>query len=500
MLELQKVKPLNLVFYFTLLLSLTLFNACDDDDSLTSVDDSEETSDDDVSGEVSNDDYTVGLIYKNDDAYDGYTLFYPIRSTTTYLINNCGELVQSWPSDYTPQAAYLLEDGNLLHTGTLDAVNSEFESAGGQTGRVELINYDGEVTWYYENNTDTSFMHHDVEYIESTGNVLVMVWVKHTIAETSAAGRTNATATWTEKILEIDPDNDEIVWQWDAWDHLIQDENADKENYGVVADNPQLIDINYICDDQEYEADWLHCNGVDYNASLDQIVISCRHFNEFWIIDHSTTTEEAAAHAGGTHGKGGDILYRWGNPESYDMGNENDRMLFLQHDANWIDDDYTDGGQIMVFNNQAGYYSSSNYSTVDVINTNVNSDGSYTIDSDGTYLPDDFTWTYKADTPSDFYSENISGARRLANGNTIICSGAEGTFFEVDYDGNVVWKYINPVDETGIVSQYDTPSRNYAFRCQRYAMDYPGLDAYDLSSQGTLESGSDYECSSTDDE
>jgi hypothetical protein len=38
----------------------------------------------------------------------------------------------------------------------------------------------------------------------------------------------------------------------------------------------------------------------------------------------------------------------------------------------------------------------------------------------------------------------ISGAQRLPNGNTLICSGANGTIFEVTPKKKVVWKYVNP--------------------------------------------------------
>ncbi|WP_372754033.1 aryl-sulfate sulfotransferase [Labilibaculum sp.] len=492
-------------FKIILLLFSILFLTNCDDDTVEDTDATEtETETEDTSDGIINDDYTVGLLLSTDDAYDGYTLFYPLSSSTTYLINNCGELVQTWSSDYTSQAAYLLENGNLLHTVFVTPVNSEFDEGGGETGRVEMIDSDDELVWYYEVNTSTTFMHHDAEYIDATGNILVMVWEKHTAAEAIAAGYSGNKALWSERILEIDPDlaagsGGTIVWEWDAWDHLIQDENEDEENFGIVEDNPQLLNLNYDTSaDQEYKADWLHCNAVDYNADLDQIILSCRLFSEFWILDHSTTTEEAASHSGGTYGKGGDILYRWGNPQTYDRGDENDRMLYLQHDANWIDDDYEDGGQVMVFNNQAGYYATSNYSTVNVINTNVNTDGSYSIQSDSTYLPTDFTWTYMANTPSDLYSSMISGARRLPNGNTMICEGMSGTFYEVTYDGEIVWEYINPVDATGILDQYDTPSSNLTFRCNRYGTDYAGLDYYDLTSQGTIESGSDYDCSDCD--
>jgi hypothetical protein len=440
------------------------------------------------------DEQTVGIFLNTEDAYNGYTLYGVIKNTTTYLLDNCGGLVQSWDSDYSTMSAYLLENGNLLHTARLEsAENSEFLKAGGDSGRVEIFDSDGELKWYYEVNSSTEFMHHDVEYIESTGTVMVMVWEKHTAAEAKAAGFSGGYALWSEKIIEIDPADDSTIWEWDSWDHMVQEYDEDQDNYAVVADNPQLININYIGDEVEYAADGIHMNSVDYNADLDQIVVSSRNYSEFWIIDHSTSTDEAAAHEGGDQGKGGDILYRWGNPQTYDMGDSGDQKLFFQHDANWVDDDYTDGGQIMVFNNQAGYNDGVDYSTANVIDTGVTSDGSYNLDDDGTYGPDEFTWSYEAEDQTDFYAANISSSRRLPNDNTLITEGTTGRMFEVTYDGEMVWEFINPVDETGVVEQGETPSKNYVFRALRYSPDYVGLDSYDLTSSGDLVS-SDYEC------
>ena len=146
------------------------------------------------------------------------------------------------------------------------------------------------------------------------------------------------------------------MWQWNAWDHLIQDYDASVDNYGVVADHPELLDINFIgaTGNQAGRADWMHCNGIDYNAVLDQIVLSCKNMNEIYIIDHSTTTAEAAGHTGGNSGKGGDLLYRWGNPQAYDSGLSSDQQLFGQHDVQWIEEGRAGAGDLLLFNNGVG--------------------------------------------------------------------------------------------------------------------------------------------------
>ena len=90
--------------------------------------------------------------------------------------------------------------------------------------------------------------------------------------------------------------------------------------------------------------DWMHANAVNYHPGLDQIAISSRRFNETWIIDHGITTEEAS-------GPAGDLLYRYGNPEAYGRGTAEQRVLFGQHDVQWIPDGHPQAGKLMVFNN-----------------------------------------------------------------------------------------------------------------------------------------------------
>src|SRR5262249_46989503 len=84
------------------------------------------------------------------------------------------------------------------------------------------------------------------------------------------------------------------------------------------------------------------------------------------------------------------------------------------------------------------------YSSVDEIVLPVDEKGRYTRKKGAAFGPDKAIWSYSAPKKSDFYSFFISGAHRLPNGNTQICSGANGTVFEVTPDKKILWKYLNP--------------------------------------------------------
>ncbi len=430
---------------------------------------------------------TVGLFVYDAGAYEGYTLIAPNRSTTTYLIDNYGRYIHSWPSSYTPGlVAYLLENGNLLRTAQLSG-------GGGGGGRVEEIAWDGTLVWAYDYYVDGVYLqHHDVERLPN-GNTLILAWEYKTDIEAIAAGRNPATVglmLQTEHIIEVEPTgptSGNIVWRWHAWDHLIQDFDPTKDNYGVVADHPELLDINFA---RPFGGvDWIHANSIDYHPEFDQILISAHNMGECWVIDHSTTTAEATGHTGGNSGMGGDFLYRWGNPKGYDAGVDEDQVFFLQHDAAWVEPGRPGEGNITIFNNGGGR-PEGNYSSVDEFVPSVDGDGNYPQPSPGVpHDPAALSWTYVADPPGDFYSQNISGAQRQPDSTTLICEGSHGRLFEVTPDGEIVWEYINPVIAGGPVNQGDAipTGQNAVFRCYRYAADYPGLAGRDLTPGSTLE-------------
>jgi len=238
--------------------------------------------------------------------------------------------------------------------------------------------------------------------------------------------------------------------------------------------------------------DWMHCNAVNYNAEFDQIIVNSKNMNEFFIIDHSTTIEEAASSNGGNYGKGGDILYRWGNPQNYQRGNNDDRQLFGQHDAQWIANGMPNEGKILIYNNGGGR-PEGNYSSVDIIDVPVNPDGSYHVPDVHAFGPAGLFWSYF--TNASFYSQNISGAQQQPNGNVLICEGNNGHLFEVTANGHVVWEYVNPVGSAGTVSQGQTAVGNSVFRTYRYAPEYPAFDGKDLTPGSTVESNpTPYNC------
>ncbi|MEI8115211.1 MAG: aryl-sulfate sulfotransferase [Bacteroidia bacterium] len=439
---------------------------------------------------------TVGLFLNNTSkVYAGYTLFAPKQYTATYLINNEGRLIHQWTASKFPpgQSVYLLENGNLLRSCM---TKGQLSSGGGEGGRVEEYDWNDNLVWQLDFSTSTYMQHHDIRRLPN-GNILMLVIEKKTYAECLAAGFDPSRfqpdiqqkgLMVPDYIVEIKPTypvGGTMVWEWHTWDHLIQDFDATKSNYGIPKSHPELIDCDG--DGRSLPAFWNHMNSIDYNPALDQIAVSVRGNSEVWIIDHSTTTAEAKAHSGGKRGKGGDLLYRWGNPACYGAGTRTEQRYFEQHDVEWVKPGNPGAGNMTCFNNGLGR---GNYSTVDEFTPAVDADGNYSIVSGSAFAPANFTWTYQGTTSTPMYSENISGAYRLPNGNTIICSGTIGRFLEVTSSNEIAWEYICPVQQNGAISQGTAPDKDVAradetmnsvFRVYKYPLDYAAFTGKTLT-------------------
>jgi hypothetical protein len=73
-------------------------------------------------------------------------------------------------------------------------------------------------------------------------------------------------------------------------------------------------------------------------------------------------------------------------------------------------------------------------------------------------------WKYQERREYEFYSPRISNARRLPNGNTLVCEGDFGRLFEVTFEGELVWEYVNPYFGAG-----PNGLNNRVFRAYRYS-------------------------------
>lgn len=422
---------------------------------------------------------TRGVKINNDGLADGYIMFAVPNSPYVYLINRRGDVVHQWKGNYAVLNAYLQDDGSLIQNAE-DPDFPVFEG-GGEAGRIQKISWDSKMLWDFEYATEQYLNHHDFSVMPN-GHILTIAWEAKTADEVLAAGRkpkiTPKGGLWPDKIVEIEPQDKmhgRIVWEWHSWDHLIQNYDAKRANYGKLAEHPELINFNAGEDtlpksniskdsldilkrqgragrnaslDNE-GSDVFHFNAIKYNADLDQIAFSSPALSEIFIIDHSTTTEEAAGHKGGHSGKGGDILYRWGNPKNYDYGDSADRQLGFQHDIRWIEKGKPGEGHLMLFDNNHfkpfdTTYDNINYSAVYEIIPPLDNKGNYLREKGKAFGPEKPVWTYKAPDSLSFWSSFVSGAQRMYNGNTFVNEGAKGRFFEITKEGKMVWEYLNP--------------------------------------------------------
>lgn len=403
---------------------------------------------------------TVGLLNYSADMAEGYVLVYPDLQGTVYMLNACGQIVHTWPDDASVpgNGSRLVNDGGLVRTYVSNSGGNPFFVAGGAGEFVQLKDWDNNVLWNYQVSSSTECIHHDVEVLPN-GNVLLIAWELKTIQEAFNAGMDTTFfgygSFWPDKVIEVQPSGPSggtVVWEWHVWDHLVQDFNASAGNFGVVAEHPELVDINFSSMPLP-NPDWLHTNSIDYNPSLDQIMLSVPFLNEIWVIDHSTTTAEAAGHTGGNSGKGGDLLYRWGNPAAYDHGGPEDQELFFNHAAVWIgpglSPDDPDAGKIMVFNNRV----QPGVSCVDIIVPPVDLNGNYNYQPGSAYAPDAHEQRFATNPPTDLSSPGQGSAQKLPTGNVLVSAGRMGWLQQLRPDSTSAWHYLLAMEAGVVVAQ-----------------------------------------------
>lgn len=444
--------------------------------------------------------------------YDGYTMF--ASRGTTYLIDLNGRVVHTWKIGTNPK---LLANG-----GILDATKTD---PSGHSGFQE-VDWSSATVWNYTETRTGYTPHHDYERIYNTKlGQYTTIYIANkdiTNAEAIAAGCDPANAPYDgaqmDTIVEVAM-NGTVVWEWRFFDHGIQDVDATKANYvgagKTISDYPGRLDFNL--PNNPVRKDWLHCNALDYNQDLDQIVINSVQ-GEFYVVDHGNTfvPNDPAASIALAAGSAGDFLYRFGDPARYGKGSfpsvgadwttstTGTKQMGGTHDIQWIPDGVPGAGNFLVFNNGQyllerapqsyaleinGYYDSSSQDTGHYVDPPsagyhalVPADPQNT-SKQARLVSNQTVWMYGSKSCQELFSHIGSSAQRLPNGNTLICADTNGKIFEVTSGGKIVWEYVDPVASTGVtkVMADSWPMTSSMFRAYRYPPTFSAFSGRDMT-------------------
>ena len=177
--------------------------------------------------------------------------------------------------------------------------------------------------------------------------------------------------------------------------------------------------------------EWTHTNTCEVLPD-GNVLTSYRLLDTVAIIDKSS----------------GKFIWKWGRDQ---LGHQHDPTLL-------------DNGNILIFDN--GWHSMT-----------APTPGSRIIEVEPN--SGEIRWEYKTKPGWDFFSAFISGAQRLPNGNTLVCEGMTGRVFEITYEGEMVWEYVNPF--FGYDERFGHANR--LFRAYRYGPDFPGFKGKDLTTE-----------------
>ena len=390
-------------------------------------------------------------IYDPSKAWNGYTLFNS-RNQTSYLIDMNGNAVHSWPRIGLPSEMI----SPALNGGTKGHVIVQKETTTFDNQTLWILGWDGEVIWEWGEKAPGGKAQqvHDQSPLPD-GGMLVLAKLIHINPDVSPE------PIHDHAIYEVDRAG-KVVWTWRASEHLTEMALTGEKLELLLSPNSRgragLVVINAM---QPLGANkWLAAEDLRFHP--DNIMICCREANILAIIEKSS----------------GKIVWQIGPdyPAAYDFtakqfSGDCPRPIDCisgPHDAHMIGPGLPGAGNVLVFDNQgpAGFppvyldiFPASRVLEIDPISEQI-------------------VWQYDASCSNQplwtFFSSFISGAERLANGNTLICEGMHGRLFQVAPDGEIVWEYINPYYgpfEAGHVN-IGSDQTNFVYRAQPIPYDW----------------------------
>lgn len=531
-------------------------------------------------------------------AYNGYTLYYPDVCDSTYLLDMKSNVVNVWPAVGNPS---LTEEGYLFGMsgdrhdyGDLVMMDWKGKVVKRWTA-PEILCSDG-----VERRT---IFHHDWMVIndpmKEKRTIMAVARVLRLPEEVAAAGLPAGSGGGfggvtgycdTDAILEFDMDGN-LIWQWEIFDRLVQDYNPGTSSYSATA----RTDFGkiYVSEDSSISGDNTHANSISFNPDRQEVLMNPVKKASFYVVRHDISTEDA-------YGEDGDLVYRWGDPseynEDYDPAgiavtvsiktkeetytyDKHDSQIGGSHNVHWIPEGLPGAGNFLVFSNAGSPYIDGGSAVVEInpyttdantfpetagmtdsekrdywktapyvgqIEAGTRTYGATKKKGSGVELSSQINMYFSTSNTfgqyekTGFFSGHISGMQRLPNGNTLVCAGESGHFFEitrpdldeypthtvskgsiVDQDGvndgyswddyvlckqtEVVWEFVNPFglppdNLTRIQQDFDPdyePSGQWythrpagvdaqVFRALRYDKKFSGFKGKKLKARGPL--------------
>jgi hypothetical protein len=404
-------------------------------------------------------------IYYPEKAYSGYTLF-SVDNFGSFLIDMRGNVVHHWKNIGTvDHPVKMLPGGHIMGaTGNPGRIIGDEDS-----NDLAIADWEDNIVWSYPK----AGMHHD---FERTGNPVgyyapglepnVNGGETLILSNKIVQKKRVSDKPLLDDIIYIVDEQGKIIWQWLASSHI------DEMGFSIEARNTMYRYPNYVMSRTpgKVGGDWIHVNTASWlgpNKWYDQgderfhpenIIYDGRQTNTTGIIDHET----------------GKIVWHLGpdfesTEELRDIG-----CTVGLHHAHMIPKGLPGEGNILIFDN-GGYagFGPPNPTSPFGMN-NARRDYSRVIELDPVKMK--IVWEYNANQAgsrdlSKFYSDYVSSAQRLPNGNTLITEGAFGRLFEVTPEYETVWEYISPYYQ-------EKENFNMVYRAYRVPYNYiPQLEA-----------------------
>lgn len=432
----------------------------------------------------------AGLLACNNQTMAGFTVFSATSDEHIYMIDERGEKRHQWTSTHPNGSGYGLDlgqNGTLLHV--LNDLPPEegplLMEAGGAATHIEILDANGQLLWEIEEYANQYRLHHDATFLPN-GNVLAIAWEYIPQSEALAMGRQedklSTDGLWPDVVIEYAPNETggaERVWMWRASDHLVQDQDQMLPTYGNPAEHPEKININAVGPNSRADdADWMHCNSIDYDPIHQHIMLSCRHTEELYIISHNLSWAQS-------NGSMGDLIYRWGNPLNYDLGSSAEHYTVVQHDAHFIPSGHPYAGSISYFSNEM-----SGPSKVGIITPTRNGDAFVLNKTSGMYDPPQPNVEFTL--PAGWGPRFQSGATLLPNGQFMVSHSLRGKIGQIGTDSQIDWEYNLPFNPGGQIAARD--NRFFPpvfFKAEWLDVNDPRLHSLPLARMGVIETYND---------